>query len=98
MIKLFGQTDKTFATNGDMTILPLRASVHKEDNGDYYLDLMTSLKYVNDITEGRIVVAMFASNIHRIQQVAGIEGRPVEVGGNNVYGMRHKTALLSPSV
>lgn len=57
MIKLFGQTDKTFATNGDMTILPLRASVHKEDNGDYYLDLMTSLKYVNDLTEGRIIVA-----------------------------------------
>ena len=57
MIRLFGQTDKTFATNGDMTILPLRASVHKEDNGDYYLDLTTSLKYVNDLTEGRIVVA-----------------------------------------
>ncbi len=57
MIKLFGQTDKTFATNGDMTILPVRATVHKEDNGDYYLDLVTSLKYVNDLTEGRIVVA-----------------------------------------
>lgn len=57
MIKLFGQTDKTFATNGDMTIMPLRAVVHKEDNGDYYLDLITSLKYVDDLTEGRIIVA-----------------------------------------
>lgn len=57
MIKLFGQTDTTFATNGDLTILPLKALVHKEDNGDYYLDLTTSLKYVNDLTEGRIVVA-----------------------------------------
>lgn len=57
MIKLFGQTDKTFATNGDMTIVPIRATVHKEDNGDYYLDLITSLKYVDDLTEGRIVVA-----------------------------------------
>ncbi len=57
MIKLFGQTDKVFASNGDMTILPLYASVHKEDNGDFYLDLTTSLRYVNDLTEGRIIVA-----------------------------------------
>ena len=57
MIKLFGQTDTTFTTNGDLVILPLRATVHKEDNGDFYLDLMTSLKYVEDLTEGRIVVA-----------------------------------------
>lgn len=57
MIKLFGQTDTTFATNGDVVILPLRASVHKEDNGDFYLDLITSLKYVDDLTEGRIIIA-----------------------------------------
>lgn len=57
MIKLFGQTDTTFASNGDLTIIPLKALVHKEDNGDYYLELTTSLKYVNDLTEGRIIVA-----------------------------------------
>lgn len=57
MIKLFGQTDTTFTSNGDVTILPLRAVVHKEDNGDYYLDLVTSLKYVSDLTEGRILIA-----------------------------------------
>ena len=57
MIKLFGQTDTTFTSNGDVVILPLRAVVHKEDNGDFYLDLMTSLQYVNDLTEGRIIVA-----------------------------------------
>lgn len=57
MIKLFGQTDTTFTSNGDLTILPLRAVVHKEDNGDYYLDLVTSLKYVSDLTEGRILIA-----------------------------------------
>ena len=57
MIKLFGQTDTTFTSNGDVIILPLKAIVHKEDNGDFYLDLTTSLKYVNDLTEGRILVA-----------------------------------------
>lgn len=57
MIKLFKETDKLFSTNGDRVILPLSAIVHKEDNGDFYLDLTTSLKYVDDLTEGRILVA-----------------------------------------
>lgn len=57
MIRLFGQTDTTFQTNGDLVIQPLRAVVHKEDNGDFYLDLTTSLRYVDDLTEGRIIVA-----------------------------------------
>ncbi len=57
MIKLFGQTDKAFTSNGDVVVSPLRAIVHKEDNGDYYLDLTTSLKYADDLTEGRIIIA-----------------------------------------
>lgn len=57
MIKLFGQTDKIFNSNGDLVILPLRAVVHKEDNGEYYLELETDLSYVDYLTEGRIIVA-----------------------------------------
>ena len=57
MLRLFGQTDTTFQSNGDLVIEPLRAVVHKEDNGDFYLDLTTSLRYVDDLTEGRIIVA-----------------------------------------
>ena len=57
MIKLFGQTDKVFSTNGDIVINPLKAIVHKEDNSDYYLDLETDLSYVDYLTEGRIIIA-----------------------------------------
>ncbi|MCR5504501.1 MAG: phage tail protein [Elusimicrobiaceae bacterium] len=57
MIKLFGITDNVFSSNGDKTIIPLKAKVHKEDNGDFYLDLETDLSYVNDLTEGNIIVA-----------------------------------------
>lgn len=57
MIKLFGQTDTDFTSNGDVVIMPVRAIVHKEDNGDFYLDLTTSLKYSDDLTEGRIIIA-----------------------------------------
>lgn len=57
MIKLFGITDTVFSTNGDKIIIPLSAKVHKEDNGAFYLDLITDLSYVNDLTANRIIVA-----------------------------------------
>lgn len=57
MIKLFSITDTSFSSNGDKTIIPLRAKVHKEDNGSFYLDLETDLSYVDDLVEGNIVVA-----------------------------------------
>lgn len=57
MLKLFGQNDKDFTSNGDKVIKALKAKIHKEDNGDFYLDLETDLSYIDDITEGRIIVA-----------------------------------------
>ena len=57
MIKLFGSIDTLFSSNGDKTIIPTKAKVHKEDNGDYYLDLETNLDYINDIVQGNIIVA-----------------------------------------
>lgn len=57
MIRLFGQTDKTFTSNGDVVLKPLKAKVHKSDNGDFYLDLEVGLEYVDYFLEGNIVVA-----------------------------------------
>ena len=57
MIRLFDVTDKTFQTNGDRVIIPTRAIVHKEDNGSFFLSLETDLSYVDDLTEGRVIVA-----------------------------------------
>ena len=57
MIKLFNITDTSFSSNGDKIIIPLRAKVHKEDNGSFYLDLETDLSYINDIVAGNIIVA-----------------------------------------
>lgn len=57
MIKIFSPTDKIFSSNGDIVLRPLKAKVHKEDNGDYYLDLETGLDYVDYLMEGNIVVA-----------------------------------------
>lgn len=73
MIRLFGVTDRTFASNGDRIIEPLEAIVHKEDNGPFYLSLVTDLSYVDDLTEGRIVVCPTPQGdqpfrIHNVQQ------------------------------
>lgn len=56
MIRLFGQLDQIFESNGDKILKPLRAKVHKEDNGDFHLDLDCGLEYVDYIVEGNIVV------------------------------------------
>ena len=57
MIKLFQSTDKTYASNGDIVITPLKAKVHKEDNGAYYLDIETGIEYAEYLNEGVILVA-----------------------------------------
>lgn len=57
MLKLFGQTDTDFTSNGDKAIDALRANVVKQDNGEFYLELVTDLSYVDDLTEGRIILA-----------------------------------------
>jgi len=56
MIKVFGQADTSFSSNGDVVLRPLKAKVHKEDNGDFYLNLETGLDYVDYLVEGNIVL------------------------------------------
>lgn len=57
MIRLFGSTDRDFSSNGDVVLRPLKAQVKKADNGDYYLDVETSLAYAEYLTAGNIIVA-----------------------------------------
>ena len=57
MLKLFSSTDTLFSSNGDKIIIPTKAKIHKEDNGAFYLDLETNLDYINDLVQGKIIVA-----------------------------------------
>lgn len=57
MIRLFSSNDKIFTSNGDIVINPFKAKVHKEDNGDYYLNLEASIKYADYLVTGNILVA-----------------------------------------
>lgn len=53
MIKVFSPNDKTFTSNCDAVINPLKVKVHKEDNGKLYLDIEADLSYVDILTANK---------------------------------------------
>ena len=57
MIKVFGQTDKLFSSNGDIVINPVRAKIKKSDNAEFYLEIESGLQYINYLVQGNIIVA-----------------------------------------
>lgn len=86
MIKLWGTTDTTFDTNGDLTIQPLRAVVRNEDSTAFYLDLETDLSYVDELTEGRILTADLPGGTQpfRIQNVTKSR-KKITIRANHVF-------------
>lgn len=57
MIKIFTAEATDFGSNGDVVIQPVKAKVHKEDNGDFYLDIEAPLDYQSYFVGGNIIVA-----------------------------------------
>lgn len=57
MLRIFNSTDKTYTANGDKVIQPLKATVRKEDNDAYYLDLTCGTEYLPWVKSGNIIVA-----------------------------------------
>lgn len=57
MIKIFGENDIDFSSNGEKNIIASKAKIYKEDNGNYYLDLETDLSYLNVLKKDKIIVA-----------------------------------------
>lgn len=86
MIRLWGSTDRTFDTNGDMVIKPVRAKVIKEDNGKFYLDIETDLSYVDALTDGRIITANTpqGDQAFRIQNSEKTQSK-IKIKANHVF-------------
>lgn len=57
MIRVFQPADTTFTSNGDVVLRPLKATIRKEDNGDFYLDIECAKEFADYIQEGNIIVA-----------------------------------------
>ena len=56
MIRIFGQTDTEYSSNGDKVLQPTKCKVHKSDNGEYYAEIECSPDYSDYIKNGNIVV------------------------------------------
>lgn len=86
MIKLFGQTDRLFSSNGDLIIKPVKATVHKEDNGAFYLDMTTDLSYVDTLKEGNILYANTpqGDQAFRVNNVTKTKSK-ISVKANHVF-------------
>lgn len=57
MIKVFGVTDKDYTSNGDIVLQTTKAKVHKEDNGDFYINVEAPLTYIDYLVPNNIIVA-----------------------------------------
>ena len=55
MITVYQPGTTNFTTNGDKILRPRKASVRKEDNGDYYLDLEDTVAAVDYYASGNLV-------------------------------------------
>lgn len=55
MVKIYNADEKLFLNNGIESIKPLRAIVHLEDNGDYYLELTAKLSDGKNLQVGNIL-------------------------------------------
>ena len=57
MICVYEESEKDFNNNGIKILHPLRAKVHKEDNGDYYIELKDTIENLEYYQAGMIVRA-----------------------------------------
>ena len=87
MIKVFNATDKNYATHGDLILQPSKAVVHKEDNGEFYLDLETPLnekEYKNTTPEAGQTAegTSFSINVDTTKQyqVQTLKGQTTQSG------------------
>ena len=71
MLRVFSPSDTDFTSNGDVVIQATLAVVHKQDNGDFYLELQCGLEYLDYIKPKNIIVANTpqGAQAFRIQQV-----------------------------
>ena len=86
MIKLFDITDRDFSSNGDAVLQPYKAVVHKEDNGEYYLELETDLKWADSLTANRILAVDLPTGQQAFRIINPIRtGTKVTLRANHVF-------------
>lgn len=57
MIKVYSQSEKLFDSNGLKILHPTKAQIFIEDNGDYYIDIESTIDDLDYLQEGMIIRA-----------------------------------------
>lgn len=57
MIRVFNSTDRDFTSNGNAVIVPIKARVKNNNNGDFTLELTCESRFYKYLNQGDIIVA-----------------------------------------
>ena len=57
MIRVFKPTDRDFTSNGDAVIVPIKARVKNNVNGEFTLELTSESRFYDYLTQGNIIIA-----------------------------------------
>ena len=86
MISVYPSTEKDFADNGLKILKPLKAQIHKEDNGDYYIDLKDNLDNIDYYQSGMIIRANTPWGYQGFRlSNPSINGNLISVRGKHLY-------------
>ena len=86
MIRVFTSGARDFSSNGEVVLLPLKAKVYNEDNGDFYLSLDCPIKYADYVKDDNIIVAPTPQGEQPFRIITRtVSNRKIEVRANHVY-------------
>jgi len=57
MIRVFKPTDRDYTSNGDAVIVPIKARVKNNVNGEFTLELTAESRFYDYLTQGNIIIA-----------------------------------------
>lgn len=87
MIRVFNANDRDFTSNGNAVIVPIKAKVKNNLNGDFYLDLTCESRFYDYLTQGDIIVAPTpqGEQAFRIGNSLQRKGERITLKANHVY-------------
>ena len=86
MIKVYQSGERNFTNNGEVVLIPLKAKIYNEDNGDFYLSLDCPIKYADYVKDDNIIVAPTPQGEQPFRIITRtVSNKKIEVRANHVY-------------
>ena len=86
MISVYPSNERLFSDNGIKILKPIKAMIHKEDNGDYYIDLKDNIDNIDYYQQGMIIRANTPWGYQGFRLGnPDIEGNRITIRGKHLY-------------